>query len=633
MPVSRAAHDPRGTRYCFVISPIGEANSPEREHANLVRDLIIRPAVEGSGGAPGVLCPQFKARRDRREGETGPRYFVHRGDDDLTSRIMDRVAHNIVAYDLIVAILTSFNPNVLYELGIAHSAGRKVVLLRSARETTKLPFDIQHERYIPYTLEPDERPRLLDVVRTAMQKAVDEEYAAAENAASDRPIAAFNLPKLEPLGLHYRNNLYQDKLPETSIHLRHAEAASGAEPFVLNEVQTIDQFRTISFPEIADFIGSSRQHLTFVEPNHELFNGALQAALDGRENKIGDALKQVLQRMKVTVLVTDPLHSNLLDVLPQIGGATEKAQAMHREGVDLWTHVQKQLAPDCLDLKLVQTRVLTNRAIINERGAIALPRFYGTEFSNWQPCFKLSAHSNYYKSLAREADLVAKDEAARIRGLDHMKHRSLTINKRIVLDVLNDAKEFIYWLNPAVNPYEISESHTPFADIIQSLLLGVSMRRRTKDDTPLNVRILLAQAGSDYAVISQHLAEETARAAQTPEPFDFNADAILEQARRSWVACEMISQSDPRSAAAGALRVLVTDRSARSESVLITDTCCLMLPMNAFLTNENEIRGLRLDPGSVSYDAVRFEIEMLLGESSWPTRLRDWPGLKPRRDV
>ena len=40
------------------------------------------------------------------------------------------------------------NPNVFYEIGIAHTLGREVILITRNKED--IPFDLQHLRYVPY---------------------------------------------------------------------------------------------------------------------------------------------------------------------------------------------------------------------------------------------------------------------------------------------------------------------------------------------------------------------------------------------------------------------------------------------------------------------------------------------------
>ena len=73
-----------------------------------------------------------------------------RADADIfgTGKIMDQVWNGINAAKVLVAELTSRNPNVFYELGLAHALKKPVVLI-SAREDD-VPFDLQHIRVIYY---------------------------------------------------------------------------------------------------------------------------------------------------------------------------------------------------------------------------------------------------------------------------------------------------------------------------------------------------------------------------------------------------------------------------------------------------------------------------------------------------
>jgi hypothetical protein len=61
---------------------------------------------------------------------------------------MDQVWEGISSAKVLVAELTSRNPNVFYELGLAHAL-RKPVVLVSSREDD-VPFDLQHIRVIYY---------------------------------------------------------------------------------------------------------------------------------------------------------------------------------------------------------------------------------------------------------------------------------------------------------------------------------------------------------------------------------------------------------------------------------------------------------------------------------------------------
>lgn len=73
-----------------------------------------------------------------------------RADADIfaTGKIMDQVWTGINAAKVLVAEMTSRNPNVFYELGIAHALKKPVVLISSNEED--VPFDVRHIRVIYY---------------------------------------------------------------------------------------------------------------------------------------------------------------------------------------------------------------------------------------------------------------------------------------------------------------------------------------------------------------------------------------------------------------------------------------------------------------------------------------------------
>lgn len=75
-----------------------------------------------------------------------------RADDEIfaTGKIIDQVWDGITAAKVLVAELTGRNPNVFYELGLAHALAKPVVLV-SANQTD-VPFDLQHIRVIYYDM-------------------------------------------------------------------------------------------------------------------------------------------------------------------------------------------------------------------------------------------------------------------------------------------------------------------------------------------------------------------------------------------------------------------------------------------------------------------------------------------------
>jgi hypothetical protein len=73
-----------------------------------------------------------------------------RADDDIfaTGKIIDQVWTGIRAARVLVAELASRNPNVFYELGLAHALKKPVVLVSS--NEADVPFDVRHIRVIYY---------------------------------------------------------------------------------------------------------------------------------------------------------------------------------------------------------------------------------------------------------------------------------------------------------------------------------------------------------------------------------------------------------------------------------------------------------------------------------------------------
>lgn len=75
-----------------------------------------------------------------------------RADADIfgTGKIIDQIWSGINNARVLVAELTGRNPNVLYELGLAHALKKPVVLVSSNEED--VPFDVRHVRVIYYEM-------------------------------------------------------------------------------------------------------------------------------------------------------------------------------------------------------------------------------------------------------------------------------------------------------------------------------------------------------------------------------------------------------------------------------------------------------------------------------------------------
>src|SRR6185437_2852938 len=73
-----------------------------------------------------------------------------RADNEIfgPGKIIDQIWNGLNSARVLVADLTGRNPNVLYELGLAHALRKPVVLVSSNKED--IPFDVRHVRVIYY---------------------------------------------------------------------------------------------------------------------------------------------------------------------------------------------------------------------------------------------------------------------------------------------------------------------------------------------------------------------------------------------------------------------------------------------------------------------------------------------------
>ncbi len=106
-------------KLCFVIMPFDEDLDP-------IYHQIVKPAIEEQG--------MVSRRADEIHGHQA---------------IMHDVWKSICESRIVIADLTLPNPNVFYELGIAHTVGKPTILL-SQKGRSEFPFDVAHLRGIIY---------------------------------------------------------------------------------------------------------------------------------------------------------------------------------------------------------------------------------------------------------------------------------------------------------------------------------------------------------------------------------------------------------------------------------------------------------------------------------------------------
>jgi hypothetical protein len=134
-------------RSCFVISPFGGYFDMYYTHVHV-------PAIEAAGVRP------------------------IRADDPFTpGAIVNDIWRFIQSADVLIADLTGRNPNVFYELGLAHAARKPVIIL--TQRVDDVPFDLQGLRWLLYDVrEPDWSSALRDKLTASIKETLESDESA-----------------------------------------------------------------------------------------------------------------------------------------------------------------------------------------------------------------------------------------------------------------------------------------------------------------------------------------------------------------------------------------------------------------------------------------------------------------------
>ena len=97
--------------------------------------------------------------------------FTNAGDLDNQQNILQDIVEGIYQANIVIADLTGLNPNVFYELGLAHAMNKKVIII--TQDLGELPFDIKSYRAVEYSLFFHKLPVFLDEVKKLLFGAMD----------------------------------------------------------------------------------------------------------------------------------------------------------------------------------------------------------------------------------------------------------------------------------------------------------------------------------------------------------------------------------------------------------------------------------------------------------------------------
>jgi hypothetical protein len=91
-----------------------------------------------------------------------------RGDEEFVNEVFPHILRLIVRARLVIANLDGRNPNVFYELGIAHALNKPTILIAPTPED--VPFDVRARRLVLFGSLDDLRERLRDEIARSLVK-------------------------------------------------------------------------------------------------------------------------------------------------------------------------------------------------------------------------------------------------------------------------------------------------------------------------------------------------------------------------------------------------------------------------------------------------------------------------------
>jgi len=173
---------------CFVMMPFA------KEYAASFRD-VIQPAVERAG----MCCV--------------------RADQDPQGDIIEMMFERIFDSPVLIADISAANPNVLYELGVSHSVGRKTVTVTREDFIDRVPFDIGPYRVLVYPKPPgdSDNEEVKADYSKKVNKVVEELTAELVRVVEDD---SGGIPNPVQTFLHSRS-------PLTCVESRYLEELSG----------------------------------------------------------------------------------------------------------------------------------------------------------------------------------------------------------------------------------------------------------------------------------------------------------------------------------------------------------------------------------------------------------------------
>lgn len=301
------------TSLCFILMPFGIKSNADGSMINFDRVYqdLISPAV--------------------RDAELEPL----RADQEVIGGIIHKpMFERLILCPFAIADLTTANANVYYELGVRH-AFKPFSTVQIIAEGSRLPFDVQMLRTIPYTLGADGVPDPAKV--SATSSAITTFLKEARKGAKDSPIFqlvdGIPVPDLEHLKTDvFRNNVdYSEqvkaKLADARLSPQKADAVRAVEK-ALGNIADLDTGVAIDLMLSYRAVSAWNDMVNLIQQ----FSGPLAQTVMVRE-QLGLALNRLKRR--------DEAQQVLQKLIEERGPSSETCGILGRVYKDQWEDATK----------------------------------------------------------------------------------------------------------------------------------------------------------------------------------------------------------------------------------------------------------------------------------------------------
>ncbi len=184
---------PKTPKLCFVIMPFSEERKEVYKHG-------IAPACRRADFAP-VRVDELK------------------GHFNINRKIIEHIFRS----DAVIAEITDHNPNVFYEMGVAHAIANKTIMI--AQNAKALPFDISNYRCLIYKQSVDGLKELQDAIVESLRELEKWSQQPSNPVQDFKPYDAFvPVGEVETLQQELARQAAENtRLAEELEHLRSSE--------------------------------------------------------------------------------------------------------------------------------------------------------------------------------------------------------------------------------------------------------------------------------------------------------------------------------------------------------------------------------------------------------------------------